>query len=176
MMSFSKGTPGDDSNLQVPPSGQEKTPGYVKNKIKSNKKGEPLARARKEPWPTSLAKVIKKSISISQLLTERDQAANVRVLREAKSATHRIFDPATKRLIEVPDHKTRLAAITLELAYSEGRPVERQISVSGDYDDLGEMLEMVKNSDEWKRISQQKTVEIPPALPDGAREEGEQAG
>jgi hypothetical protein len=32
---------------------------------------------------------------------------NVRVLREAKAATHRIFDPATKQLIEVPDHKKR---------------------------------------------------------------------
>ena len=82
----------------------------------------------------------------SQLLTEEDQAANVRVLREAKAATHHVFDPATKRLIQVPDHKTRLAAITLELAYSEGRPVERQISVSGDVEDFAAMLEKARQS------------------------------
>jgi hypothetical protein len=83
----------------------------------------------------------------------------VRVLREAKNATHRVFDPATKQLIEVPDHKTRLAAITLELAYTER--------------DLGEMLERIRGSDEWQRLhSQQKTVQ---ALPESASEEDIQA-
>jgi hypothetical protein len=151
---------------------------FVKNKIKSSKKEGTLARARKEHWPTSLAKVIKKAITISELLTERDQAASVRVLREAKAATHRVFDPATKQLIEVPDHKTRLAAITLELAYTEGRPIERQISMSGDSEDFAEMLERFKDS-KYLPESLQKTVqgkEIPSALPDAEREEGEQAG
>jgi hypothetical protein len=143
---------------------------FVKNKIKNNKKKRPLARARKEHWPTSLAKVIKKAMSISELLTERDQAASVRVLREAKAATHRIFDPATKQLIEVPDHKTRLAAVTLELAYTEGRPIERQMSVSGKFEDLLELQERVAQSQAFKQLteSSQKTVEgkvIPPALP-----------
>jgi hypothetical protein len=90
-----------------------KTSSKALSSVFANKRERPLARARKEPWPPCLAKVIKKSISISQLLTERDQADNVRVLREAKAATHRIFDPATKQLVEVPDHKTRLAAIML---------------------------------------------------------------
>jgi hypothetical protein len=132
----------------------------------------PLARgrkeARKEQWPPSLAKVIKKAISISDRLTERDQAASMRVLREAKAATHRIYDPATKQLIEVPDHKTRLAAVTLELAYTEGRPIERQISVSGDVDDFAAMLEKARNSPA-ALASLQKTVlgkEIAPTLPE----------
>jgi hypothetical protein len=122
-------------------------PGFVTKKIreKSKKPGQ-VARARKEHWPTSLAKVIKKAITISELLTEQDQADNVRVLREAKMATHRIFDPATKQLIEVPDHKTRLAAITLELAYTEGRPVERQVQLSGDFEDLQSLLDAMKHS------------------------------
>jgi hypothetical protein len=137
----------------------------------------PVARARKEHWPTSLAKVIKEAISISQLLTERDQAANVRVLREAKAATHRVFDPATKQLLEVPDHKTRLAAITLELAYTEGRPVERQLSLNADADDFEKVLEIARQV--AARESLQKIVqgkEIPPALPCVARKDGEQAG
>ena len=122
-------------------------PGFVKRKIHENsKKGESVVRARKEHWPTSLAKVIKKAISISELLTERDQAASVRVLREAKAATHRVFDPATKQLIEVPDHKTRLAAITLELAYTEGRPIERQLVATGKFTDFQAVIEKVKSS------------------------------
>ena len=80
--------------------------------------------------------MIKKAITISELITEEDQAASLRVLREAKRATHRVFDPAAKQLIEVPDHKTRLAAIALELAYTEGRPVERQVQVRGKFEDL----------------------------------------
>jgi len=36
-------------------------------------------------------------------MTEEDQVVSVGVLREAKSATHRVFDPATKQLIEVPE-------------------------------------------------------------------------
>jgi hypothetical protein len=144
-MSVSTGIPADGSPAQVLNEGAT-TPDYVRNKIKSGKKGAPLARARKEPWPPCLAKVIKKAISISELLTERDQAASLRVLREAKAATHRVYDPATKQLIEVPDHKTRLAAVTLELAYTEGRPIERQISVSGDVDDFAAMLEKARQS------------------------------
>ena len=51
------------------------------------------------------------------------------------------FRPATKQLIEVPDHKTRLAAVTLELAYTEGRPIERQMSLSGKFEDLAALQE-----------------------------------
>jgi hypothetical protein len=158
-MNFSKATPEDGSNLQGPPGELGKIPGYVKNKIKSAKKGRPLARARKENWPTSLAKVIKKAISISERLTERDQAASVRVLREAKAATHRVFDPATKQLIEVPDHKTRLAAVTLELAYSEGRPIERQMSLSGKFEDLAVLQERLKHSPVFQQIMAEKSLQ-----------------
>jgi hypothetical protein len=136
-----------------------------------------VARARKEHWPTCLAKVIKKAISISELITEEDQAASLRVLREAKKATHRIFDPATKQLIEVPDHKTRLAAITLELAYTEGRPVARQVQMSGKFEDLQALVERMEHSPAFQR-SLQKTMEskeIPPVLPDAAMEEEVQA-
>jgi hypothetical protein len=149
-MNLSQGIQGEDFDVPILASESGKTPGYVKDKIKRTKKKRSLARARKEArkeqWPPCLAKVIKKAISISELLTERDQAASLRVLREAKAATHRIYDPTSRQLIEVPDHKTRLAAVTLELAYAEGRPVERQISVSGDVEDFAAMLEKARQS------------------------------
>ena len=56
----------------------------------------------------------------------------------------------------MPDHKTRLAAVTLELAYTEGRPIERQISVSGDVDDFAAMLEKARQIE--ARNSLQNTV------------------
>ena len=90
------------------------------------------------------------------------------MLRDAKHATHRIFDPATRQLIEVPDHKTRLAAITLELAYTEGRPVERQIQVRGEFEDLRALKERVDNLPSLKDAAEDK--EVLPALPEGARE------
>jgi hypothetical protein len=153
-----KSLPEDSSNTQVPGGELGETSGYVKNKIKGSKKGRLLARARKEHWPPSLAKVIKKAISISERLTERDQAASVRVLREAKAATHRVFDPATKQLIEVPDHKTRLAAVTLELAYSEGRPIERQMSLSGKFEDLAALQERLKHSPVFQQIMAERSL------------------
>jgi hypothetical protein len=135
-------------------------PGFVKKKISENsKKGGPVARARKEQLPPFLAKVIKKAISISELLTERDQADSLRVLREAKAATHRVFDPATKQLIEVPDHKTRLAAITLELAYSEGRPIERQMNLSGKFEDLAALQERLKHSPVFQQIVAERSLQ-----------------
>ena len=100
----------------------------------------------------------------------------MRVLREAKVATHRIFDPATKQLIEVPDHKTRLAAITLELAYTEGRPVERQLTVNASSDDFQAMV--AKYAQLEAEESLRKTVqdkEIPQTLPEPASDEGEGA-
>lgn len=160
----------ESSNTELTAGELETIPGYVKNKIKSNKKAGPLARARKEHWPTSLAKVIKKAISISHLITGEDQAESLWVLRDAKHATHRIFDPTTRQLIEVPDHKTRLAAITLELAYTEGRPVERSIAAHADVDDFPALIAKLNASSAFQLLenSSQKTVEgkeIPPALP-----------
>lgn len=122
--------------------------GFVARKIRQKNEENPLAvaRARKEHWPAALAKVVKKAISISELLTADDQQENLRVLRNAKFATHRIFDPETRKMIEVPDHKTRLAAITLELAYTEGRPVERQLQLQSGCLSLDDILGKVKNS------------------------------
>src|SRR5215472_3259864 len=64
-----------------------------------------------------------------------DVEEDLRVLRDAKNATHRIFNTQTKKLEEVPDHKTRLAATTLSRAYHEGKPVERSVTAHVDTKD-----------------------------------------
>ena len=138
-------------------------PDFVKKKIRENSKTHgPIAHARKEQWPKSLAKVIKKAISISELLTEEDQEENLRVIREAKQATHKIFDPVTKTLIDVPDTKSRLAGVALDLAYREGRPVERQIKVNTNFDDFSELLKKFRSSPEAMRSwNEKETMELP---------------
>jgi hypothetical protein len=138
----------------------EKIPGYVKYKIKSQNRLNRGSRARKA-WRGSLAKVIKKAASIAELLTEDDQQENLRVIREAKCATHRVFNLETKKMENLPDHKTQLAAVMLDLAYREGKPVERQMSLSGKFEDLLELQERVAQSQAFKQLteSSQKTVE-----------------
>lgn len=108
-------------------------------------------------------------------MTGEDVEEDLRVLREAKKATHHVYDTTKKKLVKVPDHKTRLAATTLSRAYHEGRPVEKVLTMHGSVDDF---QAMVAKYAQLKQESLQKTVqgqEIPPALPDATREEGEWA-
>jgi hypothetical protein len=157
----------------------------LKVKDKTEKPESDGLRARKDAQVSkALAKVIKKAAQIADLMTGDDVEDDLRVLREAKQATHRIYSKELNDLIKVPDHKTRLAATTLSRAYHEGKPVERSISVHGDADDFEKMLERFKQSPAFQQIadqdeSLQKTVqgkEIPPALPEPTSNEGEQAG
>jgi hypothetical protein len=120
------------------------------------------SRARKEKDPmlsASLAKVVKKAAQIADLMTGEDVEADLKVLRQAKKAYHHVYDTKTKRLKKVPDHKTRLAATTLSRAYHEGKPVERSITATGKFEDLMELQARVAQSEAFKHISSQKTVE-----------------
>jgi hypothetical protein len=160
-MSFSQPIPGHehDPSLQASPSRLEEVPGYVKNKIKSQNPPNRGSRARKE-WRGSLAKVIKKAESIAELLTEDDQEENLRVIREAKLATHRLYDFELKKGVDVPDHKTRLAATMLDLASREGKPVERQLVASAQFEDLASLQKRLEQSPAYcALISEQKTVQ-----------------
>jgi hypothetical protein len=123
-----------------------KPPGYVAEKI-AKKQNRPNrgSRARKE-WRGSLAKVIKKAASIAELLTVDDQEQNLRVIRESRKATHRVFNLETKKMENVPDHKTRLAAVMLDLEYTEGKPVERQIRLDANFTELRDEVEAFKRS------------------------------
>jgi hypothetical protein len=85
--------------------------------------------ARKE-ITAELAKIIKKVAFIGELLTENQQEENLRVIHEAKQAYHVYL--AKNGQIEVPDHKMRLAVVALDLAYREGKPIERAEVLHGD--------------------------------------------
>jgi hypothetical protein len=103
-------------------------------------------------------------------MTGEDVEADLKVLRDAKKAYHHVYDTKEKKLVKVPDHKTRLAATTLSRAYHEGKPVERSIAAHVDATDFPSLIEKMKASPAFQALenSSQKTVEgkvIPPALP-----------
>jgi hypothetical protein len=85
-------------------------------------------------------------------MTGKDTEEDLRILRDAKKATHRVFNFETKKTEEVADHKTRLAAFALSRAYHEGKPVERAVHLNVGQEDFAQMLERYRNSPEFKRI------------------------
>ena len=116
------------------------------------------SRARKEPKiSVALTKIVKKAAQIADLMDGADVAADLKVLRQAKKATHHIYDTKKKKLVKVPDHKTRLAATTLSRAYHEGRPIERSMVAIGDFKDLRDELNEMKASPEALRLLQALT-------------------
>jgi hypothetical protein len=92
--------------------------------------------------------VVKKAACLADLMTDKDREDNMRVLREAKNAMHHVYDKDIERLVEKPDHKTRLAATTLQLAYDEGLPVQRQVVITKKFETAGEIIASVKQSPE----------------------------
>lgn len=108
-----------------------------------------LAKAIKvEP---AVRKVVKAAARLADFITPEDRAENARVIREAKRAMHRVYSKEKKDLIEVPDHKTRLAATTLELAYDEGTPVKRSITITSDFRSAEEIVKAINSSPEASR-------------------------
>jgi hypothetical protein len=129
--------------------------GFVREKMRKHSKTkgwDTRARKGQGEWPGYLSKVIKKAASIAELLTGDDQEENLRVIREAKNATHRVFNLETKKMELVPDHKTRLAAVVLDLGYSEGKPVDRRLNLNVKYNELSEDLELLKRSPAGRRF------------------------
>jgi hypothetical protein len=111
-------------------------------------------RARKETR-TALSKIMKRAAKLCEMLDEHDAVECARVIREARNATHRIFIKEAGGLVEVPDHKTRLAAVTLELAYREGLPVQRQVEVQAKIEDKSGLLDRAYRSPALRRHLQQ---------------------
>ena len=143
------------------------TPDLISQKIEEVKKspgqnGDARVKDRAEVFGEQLEILRKKEPSIrpvvravrrlADCINEGSAEANAKVIENAKVAVHRVFDPETKRLIEVPDHKTRLAAVTLELAYVEGLPVKREIVLTGSFESGESVIERLKNSPEAMRL------------------------
>ena len=68
----------------------------------------------------------------------RDDA--IAALREGLKATRRFWDKASGMFQEEPDYAARTRAAELVLAYAEGRPIERQVKLSGDFSSYSDKL------------------------------------
>ena len=99
----------------------------------------------------ALKKIEKAAARLADLTNGLDTEACLRVIREAKNAMHRIYDHAEKRMIEVPDHRTRLAAVMLHLAYVEGLPVKREVRLVQDFRSTDDVLADIRQSPEGMR-------------------------
>ena len=84
-------------------------------------------------------------------MTDDDLAEDMRVLRDAKKATSRVWDIEQKKLVEIPDHKTRLAATTFSRAYKEGLPVQRQLVLTKAFESVEETIKKIKGSPEMMK-------------------------
>jgi hypothetical protein len=82
-----------------------------------------------------------------------------------KKACHHVYDTKKKKLVKVPDHKTRLAATTLSRAYHEGKPVERSIAANVNATDFPSLIEKMKQSSAFQALENPlpKAVESIPA-------------
>ena len=138
---------------------------------KHQKPAQNASRARKEPQVSKyVAKVFKKAAQIADLMIGEDVEQDLKVLRDAKKATHHVYDTKTKKLKKVPDHKTRLAATTLSRAYHEGKPVERSIAANVQFESIQELQAKLRQSPAFlEHISSQNALlakDIIPALPE----------
>ena len=136
--------PAGNSRPNIPEAEQKKT-----------KEGpaETSARARKAAAQVSraVAKVMKKAAILADLMTDDDLAEDMRVLRDAKKATSRVWDIEQKKLVEIPDHKTRLAATTFSRAYKEGLPVQRQVVAVAEFKSIEDTIAKLRASPELLR-------------------------
>lgn len=130
----------------------------------SEKGGSSLARATvrtaipRHPVPMAtraIHKVMRKAAVLADLMTGEDLHNDIRVVREAKKAMCRFFDTAQKKFVEVPDHKTRLAAVQFSRAYAEGLPVARQLTLTRELGGIEEVLGQLRASPEAMRALEQ---------------------
>ena len=141
----SKTTPTENSNQNIPEpkNSDQNSCARAEKKLAEIIKQEP-----------AVSKVVKKAACLADLMTEQDRADNMRVLREAKNAIHHVYDKDLERLVEKPDHKTRLAATALSLAYDEGLPVQRQVVLTKAFESAEETIKKIKASPELLKAIQ----------------------
>lgn len=93
-----------------------------------------------------MRKLLRRAAILADFITEEDREASMRVVREAKQAMHYVYDHGQKCLVEYPDYKTRLAAVTLERAYDEGLPVQRVLTAQPTMESTEEIMARLRGS------------------------------
>jgi hypothetical protein len=136
-----KKSPGRNHRAQASPPAVESVIEAGAAKIREIEKREPRA-----------VRIMKGAARLADMITDADRVRAKDVIRQAMEATNRNYDRAKGGFDEYPDHKTRLAAATLQLAYDEGLPVKREISINGTFESFETVLDRLKQSPEARRM------------------------
>jgi len=151
---------------------QEPDKDFVKKKIKaSNPKNRGVGSPPRAWGERIIKKAAKKLAKLLDSIPDEYLDRALRRLGEQLDATKPMWDVNKKKMIDIPDERIRQDAAAMILAYKWGKPVDRAITAHGDVDDFAAMLEKARNSPAFLS-SLQKTVEVPPVLPQPTREEG----
>jgi hypothetical protein len=124
---------------------------------KSLEKRKSLARARahEEDISQKSVKTARMIGSLLEAIDANDIQAIARVWREAMNADRRYWvdkgkNPKTGRAMgywaSEPDHKTRIAAANMMAAYTEGLPIQREVQLNANVDDLQQTIDNLKHS------------------------------
>lgn len=95
---------------------------------------------------SSVQRVVKAAARLADRITEEDRAKFKDKLIECMDASRTFYSATEKIMITEPDHKTRLAAITLALAYDEGTPIQRVSAVVSHHTPASETVEKYRQS------------------------------
>jgi hypothetical protein len=147
----------DNPNTQLTVGRPEKIPGYVKRKIREQKtsKEKPLVtRARASQAVVSTEKEQK----LDDLLTPHLWAA-VRAWVDGLKATKTAWNQQSHQFEDtgLPDHKERRESARAIVEYVVGKAIERSLEITGNYKELTQVLEELKQSPEARRM-------LPPEL------------
>lgn len=114
--------------------------------------GKSRAREGVEPppdGPDNQALLVK----LGQLLNSDDLRAAVECWRDGLKAMRMVWNNKLGQYIEAgPDWQIRRDMSELIAAYMEGKPMERQMSISGSFEELGDMLQTLNASAEAVRL------------------------
>ena len=90
----------------------------------------------------------------------------VGALREGLDATKSQYDMVEKRWVSLPDHRVRLDAAKLCLAYLEGLPTQTVVSASvGGSGDLPRLSEVLRKAPNARRVLESFAARLGPAGP-----------
>lgn len=120
-----------------------------------------VALTKKVP---AIRRVVRAAARLADLNADLDGEDLMKAIREAKHATYHVYDKETKQLLEMPDHKTRLSSVALELAYREGLPAKNVRVDAESFLSADEILARMRQSPEALRrfpeIAEPKSIEM----------------
>ena len=110
-----------------------------------------------EVWPTR--KIRKR---MDELIRADHMETAVQTLEDSMRATRKFYNPISKTYEEEPDYKTRLDAAKTVIAYGDGMPVQRSITVSDSFESLRDALNAAAGQSDLARMALSQSFGLKP--------------